>query len=308
MAGMLESGTVPSWQRSPLATFRGEETTKKTTHDDMETTTIMAAKKGAQTETVNTAPETVRVIEFMQQKHAEAMASLLSEVDTLKAENRDLKFRLVMRDTTGPPSVGDGSMEDTFNKTAQSEIRDLQDKLEAEKAKRDDMEFDLQSEIKRLRSALIAAEKKIVMSEDIVRLQQLNKDLQAQVQSQTFEIGTLHEELSAAQNFNARDNNIAFSTRQYVYKSDNLRLGPIDGGTDSARHSGRILPEQLSAISQNRQYIRQRRLIRRASTSQLPDFATEIGLPALPALSVSTKQKAPPNSRASIGRIRKMSN
>ena len=38
-------------------------------------------------------------IDFIQRQAKDAQSSLLSEVDTLKAENRDLKFRLVMRDS-----------------------------------------------------------------------------------------------------------------------------------------------------------------------------------------------------------------
>ena len=87
-------------------------------------------------------------IDFIQRQAKDAQSSLLSEVDTLKAENRDLKFRLVMRDSANPS-------EDTGSSVAYeervAEIRELQRKLEQEKQRREDIEFDLRSEIARLK-------------------------------------------------------------------------------------------------------------------------------------------------------------
>merc|ERR1712196_164683 len=41
-------------------------------------------------------------LEFLEEQHRGVLAALSGEVETLKLENRDLKFRLVMRDTATP--------------------------------------------------------------------------------------------------------------------------------------------------------------------------------------------------------------
>lgn len=108
-----EQGMLPNWSRPPFGRApthrRATRNTTVTTLQSLNKPTKAPAKAGAQPpkiETTEAEGPGNHQIEFLQQEHQAVLGSLAAEVENLKMENRDLKFRLVMRDTATPDQRG----------------------------------------------------------------------------------------------------------------------------------------------------------------------------------------------------------
>lgn len=112
LAGASMPGILPSWSRKPLGRSPssqrlgvgvgfGEPGSVHST-GIAEGENFFTANYPANEMTG--APSDSRKLKFLQKQHQELLSSLSAEVEMLKIENRDLKFRIVMRDTATPPS------------------------------------------------------------------------------------------------------------------------------------------------------------------------------------------------------------
>lgn len=305
MAGIIEpNSSNPTWQRAPLAAISSP------TPGSILTSPTPLRPTYAQAASLEVGPavpaEVAAVqkknIDFIQRQAKDAQSSLLSEVDALKAENRDLKFRLVMRDSADPS-------EDTRSSVAYEErvadIRELQRKLEQEKQRREDVEFDLRSEIARLKAPRPPPKPGTREADELVTAQRIK----FRVKQQAKEIKELRGALEALQPRRETDADILFSTRAYVHKFENIRQSPIHGerqkpteqdeqlakpgvhpnGRRAPGARGKIDMQQLSTITQNRKAIREKKALGGRSLAQRTFAGSAIT--ALPGLNVTLAQR-----------------
>lgn len=320
MAGVVD-GTVPSWQRSPLAAIKPagppqKQKQKPKSRTDTNARSFDSSAVVGANNVFDSNHHSKRVLEFIQKQHSEAMGSLREEIKSLKAENRDLKFRLVMRDSEPAAGLSDEKVarQDVdptiaYEKRVQ-EVRELQQKVEAEQMRRSDLEFDLRSEIRILRSTLseIDSQQRAVEPNE-AKLNQANLRYKSKLATASAEIDRLREELNALkmdQSNSGGGGGIPFATRGYVHKLDNIRNSSNQAARSDASDDGggHQTDQQLQNIIETRKSLRNKNSMHRqraASTSELPSFGTEWGAAVpLPALSITVMAKSGPK-RGSIG-------
>lgn len=147
---------TPTWRRAPLTksssssslsnSFNGSGRISPTARHSLELPNINGNRQrnDAAIGPDSTVPYgSAQKIQFIQDQHSHALSSLLAEIERLKAENRDLKFRLVLRDSAAHADAGSSA-------AIQKELTGVRHNLDTVTLERDDLQFDLRTANKRI--------------------------------------------------------------------------------------------------------------------------------------------------------------
>eukprot|EP00041_Stephanoeca_diplocostata_P012182 m.203471 g.203471 ORF g.203471 m.203471 type:complete len:305 (-) comp18847_c0_seq2:2337-3251(-) len=261
---------TPNWRRAPLTkggsssslnnSFSESTPILHSAHHQVELPSIHnnRQRNDAATGPNSTVPHaSAQKIQFIQDQHSHALSSLLSEIERLKAENRDLKFRLVLRDSAAHADAGSSA-------TLQKELTGLRQKLDTTKLERDDLQFDLRAANTRITELEARIEEE---SPGTGAIEEENRRLYMQLREREKEITHMRETKNMAEQAQAYDGkerppvsslSMNMSERPYVFNSQDLKH----------KSSGRRLTQQqLSSLAEQR---RRTRAVRRFDGASAP--------------------------------------
>jgi len=186
-----EQGMLPNWSRPPFGRAPAHRRATRSTT----VTTLQSLNKPTKVQPTVTQPPKIKAvdadeagnhqIEFLQQEHQAVLGSLAAEVENLKMENRDLKFRLVMRDTATPDKRGGTRLQASSAGTSES----LVEKLRKENAELRDRNTELVGQQQqRAAGASDGAGAAHEHEHELQRLNQFNCNLVAEVAALRHEL------------------------------------------------------------------------------------------------------------------------
>jgi len=120
-------------QISDVSTAPDKPRVNSTNTESTSTSIVMDTTSTLTTVSSTSSDSTVK---FLQESHARALLALQREVDALKAENSDLRFRIVMRDSTA-------SSEAETIMNLQKQLSEAQEEIVSAEREKDELRFDL---------------------------------------------------------------------------------------------------------------------------------------------------------------------